>query len=303
MKLLITGAAQLNPELILSLENLGWEVTILKQEKDGVEAPEFYDAVVCNNLFAHTPVERFSNLKFIQLTSAGLDRVPLSFIRDHGIIIKNARGVYSKPMAEWVIAVILNEYKALPGFALNQKEKSWIKNRNLKELTDKKIAIIGAGNIGDEIAKRLKAFDTQIDGFDVAEFSKSDYDKILHIEKLDPANYDIIIISAPSTKDNYHFIDGDFLRKMKKDSMLINISRGNLLDESSIISALTERPDLVLCLDVFEQEPLGVSSKLWEFDNVRISPHNSFVGEYNSKRLHKVIIQNLEEFLQKESEK
>lgn len=299
MNLLITGAAQINSSLIESLSKIGWEVDVHLDEREKVSSPEKYNAIVCNNLFAQNPITGFDNLRFIQLTSAGIDRMPLEYINKKEIILKNARGVYSVPIAEWVMANILNEYKHLPYFSHNQKEKGWNKDRKLRELTGKKIAIIGAGNIGDEIAKRLKAFDTAIYGFDIAEFSKPNYDKILLIDKLDPSQYDIIILAAPSTQSNYHLIDGDFISKMKKDAILLNISRGSLIDETSIKETLKVRKDITVCLDVFEKEPLAETSKLWDLPNVRISPHNSFVGEYNSDRLHKVIIQNLEEYLRK----
>lgn len=293
MNILVTGAVNLSDDFIQEIESQGWIVDVLQQESNVVSNPEKYDAVVCNGLFLHNPIESFSRLKVIHLTSAGLDRVPLEYIEQNGIKLFNAKGVYSSPMAEWAVACILNEYKHIPNFRQNQQQSKWLKNRSLRELDGKNVAIIGAGSVGGEVAKRLDAFDAQIIGYDIFSSPRPHFSYIREISEFKPDNFDIIILTVPLTSQTRHLIKKDTILSMKNDSILINMSRGALVDENALIEALNIRTDIVAILDVFEQEPLNEDSLLWRMSNVRISPHNSFVGEFNSSRLHDLILNNL----------
>lgn len=293
MNLLITGAAKASSALISALKNVGWDIDIHSDEKEPVVVPEKYDAVVCNGLFLNSPIESFLNLKVIQLTSAGLDRVPLDYIEQNGIKLFNAKGVYSAPMAEWAVASILNEYKHIPAFRHNQQQNKWMKDRSLRELGGKNIAIIGAGNVGGEVAKRLDVFGARIIGYDIFPASRPHFSSIREISEFNPDNFDIIILTAPLTPQTHHIVKKDTLLAMKNDSILINMSRGALIDENDLIEVLNDRTDIVAILDVFEQEPLNEDSPLWRMSNIRIFPHNSFVGEANDSRLHNLILSNL----------
>lgn len=111
MNILVTGAFQLNSGEREQLESAGHKVFIHGDERTLVDCPERYEAVVCNSLFLYNPIERFTSLRVIQLTSAGLDRVPLDDIRVRNIALHNAAGVYSVPMAEFAVCGILQLYK------------------------------------------------------------------------------------------------------------------------------------------------------------------------------------------------
>lgn len=291
--LLITGAARPNQELLSKLEDEGWIVTIHQQEKDSVLNPEIYEGVICNGLFLYNDIRNFHNLKTIQLTSAGLDRVPIDYINSKGIKLFNARGVYSIPMAEWVVGIILNQYKRLNEFNKQQEKHEWVKIRSLQELSGKHIAVIGAGNIGSEVAKRLQAFDAHITGYDIKPFDSPYFTVIKEVGEFLPQKFDIVILTAPHTEQTHHLINHGILKQFKTGSLLINMSRGGLIDEDALIKVLTERADMTAILDVFESEPLSTNSILWDMPNIHITPHNSFVGENNVKRLHDVILKNL----------
>lgn len=293
--LLITGAAKPNSELLSELENAGWTVTIHQQETVPVLNPEKYHCVICNGLFLYNDISKFENLHTIQLTSAGLDRVPLDYISQNNIKLFNARGVYSIPMAEWVVGVLLNHYKQINKFVEQQANHEWIKIRDLQEIYGKRVAIIGAGNIGSEVAKRLQVFGTTVIGYDVNPYENPYFNKIEIIQKFKADGYDIVILTAPHTEQSHHFINEERLKTFKKDSLLINMSRGGLINEQDLIHVLSNRIDITAILDVFEQEPLPIDSKMWNMPNIKIFPHNSFVGENNEKRLHEVILKNLSE--------
>ena len=175
MKLLLTGAFTYSDEQLEKLRNSGFEITFVQNEHEPLQIDcSDFDAVVCNNLFKYNSPEMFTNLKVVQLTSAGFDRVPVGYFATHGISLFNARGVYSIPMAEWVVLKLLEIYKNSRAFFTQQKKKEWQKHRDLLEISSKRVLIVGTGSVGLECAKRLDAFGAQVMGADIYD-SKSPY--------------------------------------------------------------------------------------------------------------------------------
>jgi phosphoglycerate dehydrogenase-like enzyme len=294
-KLLLTGAFKYNQEQLSNLENLGYEIVFVQDERKtlNIDVSDI-DAVVCNSLFLYNDITEFKNLRTIQLTSAGLDRVPLDYIKEKRIQLFNASGVYSIPMAEWAVLKILEIYKKSRQFYKNQDEHKWEKQRKLLELTDKTAAIIGYGNVGTEIAKRLKAFGTNVISVD-RRIKEDEYaNESVLIDNLDVAlvKSDIIILTVPLTDETKHLINEEKIKVMKDNAVLINASRGGIIDEIALIESLNKDKFLGVALDVFEEEPLDESS-LWDFENVIITPHNSFVSDKVNERLFKLMIENL----------
>ena len=299
MKFLLTGAFGYTEEQIEYIKSLGYEVTFVQDERVPIEFDvSDIEAVVCNGLFLYTPIEKFKSLKFIQLTSAGLDRVPLDYIKEHNIKILNARGVYSAPMAEFALCGVLQLYKQSRFFYKNQKQHKWEKHRGLLELTDKNVLIVGAGSIGSEVAKRFRAFDANVIGVDLFPSDNPNFKEIHPIDELDNLikTADIVVLTLPLTSDNEGFFNNEKFCLMKDSSVFVDIARGKLVNQNHLISALEQCKIAGAVLDVFGEEPLEDSSKLWDFDNVIITPHNSFVGENNNKRMFDIIISNLENF-------
>ena len=295
MKLLLTGAFKYSQEQLNMIQSLGYEVTFVQDERVplDIDVSEF-EAVVCNSLFLYNDITRFKKLEFIQLTSAGLDRVPLDYLKEKGIKLFNAKGVYSIPMAEWVVLKILEIYKKSRVFYKNQELHKWEKQRDLLELTDKTAAIIGYGSVGTEIAKRLKAFGANVISVD-RQVKEDDYvDESILIDDLDAAleKSDVIILTLPLTAETKHLINEEKIKVMKDNAVLINVSRGGIIDETALIESLKEDKFLGVALDVFEEEPLN-ESPLWDFENVIITPHNSFVSDKVNERLFELMIKNL----------
>lgn len=300
IRLLLTGCLNYTEEQLKLICSLGYEIFFMQNEKDLLPlSASKIEAVVCNGLFIYHDIEEFSNLKIIQLTSAGLDRVPVDRINERHIQLYNARGVYGIPMAEWAVFRVLEHYKKGCFFEKEQEAKRWTKHRGLRELNGAKIAIIGAGNIGKEVAKRFHAFGTEITGYDIHNSDILYFDSVRLISSLEDeiGLYDVVVITAPLLPSTVHLISRRIINSMKKNSVIVNISRGALIDEDSLCEILTVRKDLFAALDVFEQEPLPDDSPLWELDNVAISPHNSFVSDVNEKRMFDVIYNNLKGFI------
>lgn len=287
MKILITGAFPLTDEERAELERAGHEVFFQQQEKDKTADPGQYEAVVCNALFLYNPIEAFTSLKRIQLTSAGLDRVPLDYIRAHGIELYNASGVYSIPMAEFAIGGILELYKGSRGFSDSQRAHQWVKQRNLRELFGKTVCIVGAGDVGREIAKRLKAFGCYVIGVNRTVRTVEGFDEVHPLEELktEAAKADILISSLALTEETRGIISREVFAALPDDAVFVNVSRGALADETALLDWLQSKRAFGAVLDVFETEPLPLDSPLWDLKNVILSPHNSFVGEGNHERL------------------
>lgn len=300
MKLLLTGAFKYTNEQIEYLKSLGNEIVYVQDERKKLDFNvSDIDGVVCNGLFLYNSIEQFKNLKYIQLTSAGFDRVPLDYINNHKIKIFNARGVYSVPMAEFALTGILRFIKQSKFFYENQKQHLWEKSRTLGELSGKTAVIVGAGNIGTEVAKRLKAFDVAVVGIDISDNDRMYFDNIELFDRLDEQLKiaDIVVLTLPLTDSTRGMFDESKFKLMKENSIFVNLARGALVVEIDLIEALKQRIIGGAILDVFDVEPLNKKSPLWDMENVIITPHNSFVGENNNKRMFKVIVDNLEEFL------
>lgn len=294
MNLLVTGAWSDGKNCISELEAMGHSVCFMQFEKDDLPCPyEWVEGVICNGLFLTHPIERFKNLRYIQLTSAGFDRVDMDYVKAHGIEIHNARGVYSIPMAEFALCGVLQLYKQAAFFRENQKQHLWEKHRGLMELADKTVLIVGCGSVGNECAKRFKAFDCKIIGVDLFPREDSLYSKILPLDKLDEAltQADIVVLTLPLTEQTKHLMDEERFSLMKDGATLVNIARGAIIDTNALINHIDRLTGAVL--DVFEEEPLSTDSPLWDEQNIILTPHNSFVGDGNGERLRSIILSNL----------
>ena len=241
MKLLLTGAFKYTQEQIEYIKSLGHDVVFVQDERIPIEFDvSDIEVVVCNGLFLYTPIEKFKSLKFIQLTSAGLDRVPLDYAKEHNIKIANARGVYSAPMAEFALCGVLQLYKQSRFFYENQKQHKWDKHRGLLELTSKNVLVVGAGSIGSEVAKRFKAFDANVVGVDLFPNDNANFNEVLPLSELDNQlkTADIVVLTLPLTSDNAGFFNADKFNMMKDSAIFVNIARGKLVNQNDMIEAI-----------------------------------------------------------------
>lgn len=303
MKLLMTGAFNCTAEQKLNIEKLGCEVMFQQMENEPLSQEMFTaDAVICNGLFLHNDLDKFQNLKFVQLTSAGLDRVPVERMKEKGITLCNARGVYSTPMAEWALTGVLTLYKNTNTFYNNQQNHKWVKDRSVKELSGSAICIVGCGSVGTECAKMFKPFAKEIIAVDIVKPASDLYDAYHTIKNISKAveNADVVILTLPLTTETKNMFNKELLSQFKNDAILVNIARGAVVNEEDLINALKENKLGGAVLDVFETEPLSEESELWDLENVIITPHNSFVSPKNNERLYNVVYNNLKEFMKGE---
>ncbi len=295
MKLLLTGAYKWQEHQLSVFINAGWELLYIEREDQPFEFDiSDIDAVICNWLFVNHSIEDFKNLKYIQLLSAGLDRVPLEYIKENNINLFNAHGVYSVPIAEYVLCGVLQLYKESMKLRENQEAHIWKKSRTIREIFGKRVCLIGAGSVGCEIAKKFSAFTDEVYGVDLFPTERLFMKEVFPISSINDeiCKSDIVILTLPLTDETKGMFNIECFNKMKLNSVFVNVARGGLVVEKDLSVALDTRL-LGAVIDVFEIEPLPEESDLWNKSNLIISPHNSFVSENNDLRMWEVIQANM----------
>lgn len=296
MRLLISAPLCQIDECLSVLRDLGHDLVLATDERGPLPAGAYKaEGIICNALLLHHEPSDFPELRFVQLTSAGLDRVPLGELSTRGVALFNAAGVYSVPMAEWVVMQILQIYKKARTFSRNQGLHRWDKARDLRELTGRTACIIGFGSVGREVATRLRAFDVNVIGVARQSMQSPLAKTIVGVQSLATVlpEADFIVLTLPIKQDTYHLVDAAAIALMKEDAVLVNVSRGAVLDETALLESLEHGKFLGVALDVFENEPLDESSRWWSQERAIITPHNSFVSDQAQGRLLELIVKNL----------
>lgn len=237
-------------------------------------------------------------LKWIQTSSAGVERFLFPELVESKVILTDASGVHAKPIAEQVIGFMLSFTRKLNIFLRLQLQKKWGRMTG-DELSGKVLGVIGLGSVGSEIARKAKVFDMTVIATKKTLTAKPTYvDELLPSTELESLlkRSDFLILSTPLTPETYHMIDEKKLKIMKKGAILINIGRGKLIDENALIKALKEHWIAGAGLDVFETEPLPVDSELWNLENVIITPHTAGSTPHYSERVCQLFMENLKRF-------
>lgn len=284
-----------------SIRALGYEVEIIDEGRFTPEqVPYDSEVMCCYNPFDRLDITKFPNLKLIQLSSIGFDFIPKEDILNKSIILSNNRGGYSIPMGEWIVMNLLMLSRKAVKFWDNKKEKKWKLDSKLTELYGKTVTFLGTGTISSEAAKRLQGFEMNVVGVNTKGTDTLYFDKVYALEEVKTAieQADYLVMVLPFTERTNHFLYKEKLSWMKNTAMLINVSRGNVIDEVALTEALKSKTLAGAALDVFEEEPLSSESELWEMDNVFISPHNSWISEQRDNRRFNLIYENLKAFIQ-----
>jgi len=282
------------------IEDLGYDVTLIN-EKGITYAENLKDTevLVCYNPFSTFDISRLEKLKWIQLSSIGIDQVPKEVVLKNDITITNNKGGYKVPIGEWIVMDILNLLKRSTYFYKKQKEKQWKMDSKVLELYGKTVAFIGTGTIAVEAAKRLQGFGVSILGVNTNGREIEYFNKCYSMKNIDEVlgESDVVIITLPYTKETHHLINEDRFLCMKNNVFFINIARGAIVDENALINNLKIGKVAAAALDVFEEEPLSESSPLWNMDNVIVTPHNSWISELRNERRFNLIYENMKRYV------
>ncbi len=250
-------------------------------------------------------------LRWIHSPAAAVHQLLFPELVDRDIIITNGRDVHGPVVAEHVIAMILALAKKLPQASRFQHRQAWGQEElwnsypHPREVAGATLGLVGLGTIGGSAARHASGLGMRViavrehpekatpEGVEQV-FASSQLDTLL-------AQSDYVVLAAPVTSATHNLIDAAGLAQMKPDACLINVGRGQLVDEAALIQALRDHKIGGAALDVFVEEPLPPSSPLWNFENVLITPHTAGLTEKQWERQYAVVAENLRRYLNHQS--
>lgn len=223
-----------------------------------------------------------ARLRWLHACSAGVDAVLFPELVGSDVTVTNARGVFDRPMAEYVLGLLLAFAKDLPRTLDLQRREQW-RHRETAMLRGRTLLVVGTGGIGREIARLCGALDLAVHGVArTARDDDPDFGTISAAADLLPAldRADIVVAAAPLTADTSGMFDERAFAAMRPGSWFVNVGRGALVDEDALLGVLRSGRLAAAALDVFRDEPLPAGHPFWDLPNVIVSPHMSgdFIG-------------------------
>ncbi len=245
--------------------------------------------------FGKKELDKFPELKFLQVASTGYNNVDIKEIRRRNILLCNVPVANKEAVAEHVIGMVLSLLKNFLLFDSQIKSGNWPLLTNSRELQGKTFGIIGMGAIGIKLIQRLIPFNVGIVYYDPRRLSPEDEEfyGVTYLELDDlVASSDIISIHTPLTKSTKLMFNTERFNLMKDGAIFINTSRGEIVDETTLVKAIKEK-NIYAGIDVFSQEPPDFSSELLHLDNVLFSPHIAGVTMESQERFITETIGNI----------
>jgi phosphoglycerate dehydrogenase-like enzyme len=245
------------------------------------------------------------NVRWIQCTSSGIGQFVASMRygeRMPNTIFTKASGVHGQPLAEFCLMVMLMFRKGLPRILRDQSRKHWERYAGT-DLEGRTIVVVGLGGVGQEVVRVSKALRMHVIGVDLADIQLNTHspapDEFFPVEDLREAlpRAEHLVLIVPHTPETEDLIGAEELALMPSGSVLINIGRGALVDEPSLVDALASGHLEGAGLDVFREEPLPEDSPFWELPNVLVSPHSGSTSDRENRRITDLFCENLSRFL------
>jgi phosphoglycerate dehydrogenase-like enzyme len=238
-------------------------------------------------------------VRWVHTIGTGVDRFPLEALRP-GQVLTCSRGASAVPISEWVLAVMLAFEKQLPEMWTGIDPTRWYR-ADLGGLHNRRLAILGMGSIGNEVARRARAFDMEVRGLRRT-IRNADIDGVESVTSavaaVDGAHH--VVIAAPLTEETHHLVDGALLAAMRPGVHIVNIARGGLVDQDALRVALDSGQVARASLDVADPEPLPVGHWLYDHPGVRLSPHISWSMPESNDLLYETFRANLARWMRDE---
>ncbi len=234
-------------------------------------------------------------LRWLHTPSAGVDHLLTPLLLERDLLLTNGAGLHAIPVAEFVLALLLNHAKLLPKLQVAQAEHHWLWDLKPLELQDATLLLLGLGGLGQAIAQRAAAFGMRIWG------SRRNPEPLPGIERVVGAQawrallpeVDYLVVTTPLTPQTRGLIDADALRSLRPSAYLVNVARGPVVDEAALIRALREGWLAGAALDTFSVEPLPSDHPLWSLPNVYITPHCAADSPRVRQRMTDLFLDNL----------
>ncbi|MEO6827389.1 MAG: D-2-hydroxyacid dehydrogenase, partial [Microbacteriaceae bacterium] len=253
---------------------------------------DFFSSAV-QDVWAHT-----DSLKWIHVAAAGVDTLLFDELRNSAVVVTNSRGIFDRPIAEFVLAGILAMAKDIPGSLRRQREGVW-EHRETERVDGAQVMVVGTGSIGRETARLLTAAGLSVSGVGrTAREHDADFGTVYASTELASVvgDCDYVVLIAPLTDATRGMADARVFAAMKPTARLINVGRGELVDDAALIDALERGSIAAAALDVFSTEPLPSDSPLWQLENVLISAHLSGDAVGWLDRLSVLFVENFDRY-------
>ncbi|TVY04147.1 D-2-hydroxyacid dehydrogenase [Cohnella terricola] len=280
---------ELKPEQIEQIRDIIPDWTIVSGDADSIADEYFLNAeiVLGWNSRMEAALDSAARLKWVQTSSAGVDKLPLDKLRDRGIYLTSASGIHPVSMAETLFAMLLAFSRNLHHAIRQQSRGQWKASERYHQLAGRTMGIIGVGVIGEEVARLGKAFGMRTLGVRRSAKPVEAVDEMYGMEQLDfvLAQSDVIVNILPYTEETHHLFDAGRFDRMQSHALFFNMGRGASVDTDALVEALANGAIGGAGLDVFETEPLPSDHPLWTMDNVIITPH---IGGWTSQYKQKV---------------
>jgi phosphoglycerate dehydrogenase-like enzyme len=239
------------------------------------------------------------SVKWVHLSSAGVERALFPEMAAHPAVLTNARGVAAVSIAEHAFALILAFTRRLPVALRNQQAQRW-EHAELLEICGQTMGIVGLGRVGREVARRAAAFGLRVLAVDVNTANPpAEVASLWPIERLDDlcAEADIVVNCTPHTPRTERMIGRAQFARMKPSALFANVSRGKVVDQEALVAALQEGRIAGAALDVVDPEPLPPESPLWSMENVILTAHSATRSQHLWQRLHDLFCENLRRYV------
>ncbi len=242
-------------------------------------------------------MEKTQRLRWVHAMTTGIDKFLTFKLPEKDVILTSSKGIHANQMTEHVFGFMISFMRHFPFYFAQQQNAGW-KKREMGTLAGKTLGIMGLGSIGQELARRAKVFDMKVIG------TKKNPEPLAFVDEVLAAvdfrllipRVDFLVLLVPYTEETHQLIGRGELSLMKKDAYLINVSRGDVVDQKALIEVLEEKIIAGAGLDVTIPEPLPPDSKLWALDNVLITPHVGGVEPDYTDRVIDIFCKNLEQY-------
>lgn len=280
------------------LESNGYEVVKNPYRRKLTEEETIALAKDCVGIVAgvenlnSTVIDALPLLKCISRVGVGMDSVDIPYAESKGIIVKNTPDGPTRAVAEFTLGLTLSLLRKIPNAHLDLKNKIW-KKQTGSLLLGKKVGVLGLGRIGKMVAESFRALGNPVCGFDPfpnLEWANQKDVEIVGFDEL-LSTCDILTIHVPGNNDGSSILGKDQLALLKRESFVINVSRGGVIDEDALYDALEAEQITAVAIDVFSNEPYD--GKLCSLDNVILTPHIGSYAKEGKLKMETDAVQNL----------
>lgn len=254
-----------------------------------------------NKDWANNLLQPTTNLKWVQSISAGVDYLPLKAFEQQKILLSNGSGIHAQSISDHVLGILLMKTRGLFQSLFQQQTHDWqAKTISYNNLSEQVITIIGAGQIGQELARKLTLFGCTVNGINTNGRATPHFTKMSPLRDLyDCAKEsDFLINILPLTPETHHLYDERFFQAMKSTASFINVGRGPSVDNVALLNALKNNELAFASIDVADPEPLPEEDPLWNAPNLFITPHISGLTAHFQELFMNIFLENFSSFLE-----